>query len=178
MDATAPDLLIVGTIHKPHGIRGELAVRTTTDQPEFVFRPGRVFSVGDVAGRPTGQVLTLDRARPFKEGMLVKLSGFTSRTPELDALRGATLLLPRAETSPLAEDEAFYDELLGMQVRTVDAEVGEVAELYETPNGLLLGVRGPAGREHLVPFVREFVVRLDREARLLEIRAPAGLLEL
>jgi 16S rRNA processing protein RimM len=178
MGARRPEHLIVGTVVKPHGIRGELAVRLDTDHPATVFRAGRVLLLGDGRGRPDGRTLTVERSRPFKDGVLVKVREHTSRSAEVDALRGAFLLIPAGEAAPPADDEVFYHEVVGMRVRTAEAEVGTIRELYEAPNGYLLGIAGATGKELLVPFVREMVTRIDREAGLVEIAVPPGLLEL
>jgi 16S rRNA processing protein RimM len=178
MGARRPEHLIVGTVAKPHGIRGELAVKVDTDNPASVFRAGRVLLLGDARGRPDGRTLTVERARPFKEGMLVRTREHTSRTAEVDALRGAVLLIPAGEAAPAADDEVFFHEVVGMRVRTAEAEVGTVRDLYESPGGFLLGVTAAEGKEVLVPFVREMVTRIDREAGVMEIAVPPGLLEL
>lgn len=177
MDAPAPDFLIVGTIRKPHGIKGELMVNLDTDHPAAVFRPGRVLALGTGEGRPEGRTLTLERARPFKDGMLVKVAEHTGRTEALEELRGHTLLIPAAEAAPPADDEVFYHEVVGMRV-VVEGEVrGRVRDLYEIPSGTLLSV-DVDGREVLVPFAAGLVRRIDREARELEVEAPRGLFEL
>ena len=180
MSAPEPEYLVVGTVRKPHGIRGELAVQVDTDRPGTVFRAGRVLLVGDAAGRPDGRSLTVERTRPFKEGLLVKVREHTGLNEAVEALRGAALLIPRDQAAPLDDDEVFYHAVVGMRVDTSAGEtVGTVSELYETPGGgFLLGVRPPRGKEILIPFVREMVRRLDREARVVEIEAPPGLLEL
>jgi 16S rRNA processing protein RimM len=174
----APGVLIVGTVQKPHGIRGELMVKLETDHPDTVFTPGRVLALGDDRGRPAEGAITIERARPFKGGMLVKTREHSGRTPAQDALRGATLLLPRGEAAPLEDDEVFQHELVGMRVRAGEAEVGTVRGFYELPSGFLLEVRVGGGKDVLVPFVRDVVRRVDREARVVQIEAPAGLLDL
>ncbi|HEX5725075.1 MAG TPA: ribosome maturation factor RimM [Longimicrobiaceae bacterium] len=178
MDGDGAQHLVVGTVQKPHGIKGELFVRVETDRPAEVFAPGRVLLLADAAGRPQGGSLTVERARAFKGGLLVKVAEHAGRTPEAEALRGRTLVIPRGEAAPLADDEVFYHELVGMRVVAGEETVGTVRELYEAPAGFLLGVERADGRELLVPFVRELVRRMDAQARVLEIEAPAGLLDL
>jgi 16S rRNA processing protein RimM len=178
MGAPEAEYLIVGTIRKPHGIRGELMVQVETDRPTAVFRPGSVLRLGDSTGKPGERTLTVERARPFKDGVLLKAAEHSRLDASLEALRGATLLISRGDAGPLEEDEVFVHELVGMRVLAGGAELGRVGELYEAPHGLLLGVRRPQGKELLVPFVREMVRRVDREARTVEIEAPAGLLDL
>lgn len=172
------EFLIVGVVQKPHGIRGELAVRLETDRPEQVFRPERRLRVGDAQGNPTADELTVERARPFKGGLLVKVREFDGRNEAIEAMRGRTLLLPREETAPLDTDEVWIHQLPGLRVESDGATVGSVSEVFDTATGHLLEVATPDGRELLVPFVRQIVVRVDPAAGVLEIDAPPGLLEL
>jgi 16S rRNA processing protein RimM len=178
MGGAEPRHLIVGSIHKPHGIKGELAVRLETDRPGEVFAPGRVLALGDAEGRPDGGTLTVERARPFKGGLLLKVEGHTGRTPEVEALRGRSLLIPMDDAPPPGEDEVFYHQLVGLRVEAPEGPVGTVREVYEMPSGLMLGVERPGAKDLLLPFVREMVRRVDVDAGVLEIDAPPGLLEL
>jgi 16S rRNA processing protein RimM len=177
--ATGPErFLVVGTVRKPHGIRGELSVAVETDQAGAVFRAGRVLTLGDARGRPTEEVLTVERARPFKDGMLLKVREYTSRTPALDALRGRSLLIPESEAAPLAEDEVFYHQLVGLRVLANGAEVGKVKEVLELPAGEMLVVRRPGADELLLPFVQSLIRRVDLAEGVLEVEPLPGLLEL
>ncbi|HEX2190816.1 MAG TPA: ribosome maturation factor RimM [Longimicrobiaceae bacterium] len=178
MAGSEPEYLAVGTVQKPHGIRGELSVRVETDRPDAVFTPGRVLLLGDDAGIPDGGTLTVERARPFKGGFLLKAAGLSSRTPEVEALRGRTLLIPAAEAAPLDEGEVFFHHLVGMRVVAAGEEVGRVRDVYEAPSGHLLAVERRGRKELMLPFVREMVRRVDVEGRELEIDPPAGLLDL
>lgn len=171
--------LIVGTVQKPHGIKGELFVRLETDRPDVAFSAGRALVLGDARGRPSEQTLTIERARAFKGGMLVKVAGIGARTPELDELRGRTLLIPRDQAAPPGEDEVFYHDLLGMKVVTAaEGEVGTIGEVYDAPAGPMLSVLREDRKELLIPFVREMIRRVDPAEKVLELDLPAGLLEL
>ncbi|HEX2210653.1 MAG TPA: ribosome maturation factor RimM [Longimicrobium sp.] len=177
--ADSPAYLIVGTVQKPHGIKGELFVRLETDRPDAVFTAGRALVLGDGDGRPSDQTLTIERARAFKGGMLVKAAGHGARTAELEELRGRTLLIPRDQAAPPGEDEVFYHDLLGMKVVTAaEGEVGVVGEVYDAPAGPMLSVRREGAKELLIPFVRQMIRRVDAGEKVLELDLPAGLLEL
>lgn len=179
MTDSPPEYLIVGTIQKPHGIKGELFVRLETDRPDAVFSTGRALVLGDGAGRPTEAVLTVERARAFKGGMLVKVKGQVGRTAELEELRGRTLLIPRDQAAPPGEDEVFYHDLLGMKVVTAaEGEVGTIDEVYDAPAGPMLSVRREGAKELLIPFARAMVRRVGVAEKVLELDLPAGLLEL
>lgn len=179
MAGSQAEFLIVGTVQKPHGIKGELFVRLETDRPDAVFTPGRVLRLGDGKGTLSEASLTVERARAFKGGMLVKVAEHGARSPQTEELRGRTLLIPRDQAAALAEDEVFYHDLIGMRVVTpAEGEIGVVGEVYDAPSGPLLSVAREGGRELLIPFVRETIRRLDRAEKVLELEVPAGLLEL
>ena len=171
------DLLAVATVRRPHGVRGELQLALDTDRPRAVFRKGRVLQLGDASGRPLGRSLTVERARPIKDGILLKAAELDDRDAA-EAVRGRTLLIPAAEAAPAAEDEAPYHLLIGCAVIVAGEPVGTVQQVLETGGGELLSVRRPDGRELLVPFVKPLVRRMDLERRELEIEPPEGLMEL
>lgn len=173
------EYLIVGTVQKPHGIKGELFIRLETDRPDAVYAPGRVLVLGDAKGRRSDAVLTIERARAFKGGMLVKVAEHAGRSPEIEALRGRTLLILRAEAAAPAEDEVFYHDLIGLRIVTAaEGEIGVIAEVYDAPSGPLLSVTRAEGKELLIPFVRETIRRLDAAEKVLELEVPPGLLDL
>ena len=177
--AESPAYLIVGTVQKPHGIKGELFVRLETDRPDAVFSAGRALILGDGEGRPSDAVLTVERARAFKGGMLVKAAGLGARTPELEDMRGRTLLIPRDQAVAPDEDEVFYHDLLGMKVVTAaEGEVGTIGEVYDAPAGPMLSVQRTGAKELLIPFARQMVLRVDVGEKVLELDLPAGLLDL
>lgn len=173
-----PAFLVVATIRRPHGVRGELALTLETDHPGRVFKAGRVLRVGDARGRPTGRELTIVRARPVTDGMLLQAAELPSRDAEVEALRGHTLLIPAAEAAPPAEDEIFYHQLVGSAVLVAGERIGTVKELLETGGAQLLVVRREGAKELLVPFVKEMVRRIDARRREVEIDPPEGLLDL
>lgn len=172
-----PTHLAVGLLKKPHGLQGDVIVYALTDQPERVFQAGRRLKVCDKEGAPTGREVVVTRGRRHGRAWLVHFEGFGDRAA-LDALRDVFLAIEIGEARPLAEGEFFLHELVGLAVQTADqTPVGTVADVIEAPQGLLLSVQRE-GKEHLIPFRPGIVRRVDREARLVTVTPPAGLLEL
>lgn len=169
--------LVVGTVRKPHGVKGELQVTLDTDRPKQVFRTGSTLALGDRRGRPTGRSVVVQRTRPFKDGLLVLLEGCDDRDAA-DALRETTFLIPVDAAAPADADEVPYHLLIGSVVIAGDDRVGTVREILEIGEGLLLVIQRPRGKELLVPFVKEMVRSVDRERREVVIEPPEGLLEL
>lgn len=175
-----PVFLVVGHLNKVHGTKGELYVWPLSDHPESTFAPGVILHLGDEKGEAPDAsqgTLTIEAARPFRRGYLLKVGGVTTRT-EAEYLQGRYVLRPKVELAPLEEGELFYHQLLGIQVVTVGGEeLGEVVEVYELAPADLLAVRGPGGTRH-IPFLQSIVVEVDTEAGKLIIDPPEGLLDL
>jgi 16S rRNA processing protein RimM len=179
---TTPAFIIVGRVRKAHGIRGEVVVEAITDAPDAVFAPGRRVFAGTASGdiTPARQELHVRSVRPFNEGMLV---GF-DEVPERNAAelwRGRYLLLPADEVPAPADDEVFLHDLIGMRVELTGGQpVGTVEELYELPQGLALDVRRAEPRDAetvLLLYDDNTIASVDKEARVIVVTPPEGLLE-
>ena len=175
----SPGFAIVGRIRKAHGIRGEVVVEPLTDAPDAVFASGRRVFAGTATGDRArdGAELVVSAARPFREGLLVRFDKIPDRTAA-ELWRDRYLLLPVAELTPPGDDEVYIHELVGMRVLLVSGEpLGEVLEVYEVPQGLVLDVKLVSGGTVMLPFRPEVVKRINSAARAIEVDPPAGILD-
>lgn len=176
---TTPELLIVGRLRKAYGTRGELLVEPITDAPAAVYAAGRRLFPGTTAGDPDPQArhLTIDHARLQHDGsVVVGFAEIPDRT-EAERWRGRYLLAPAGDLPQPAEGEVYLHELPGMRVLLATGEpVGDVVDVYELPQGLMLSVAGPRDTV-LLPFREEFVQRVDRAARHIIATPPEGFFE-
>ncbi|HRC85671.1 MAG TPA: ribosome maturation factor RimM [Thermoanaerobaculia bacterium] len=168
-----PDTVVVGRIRKAHGVRGEVTVEVLSDVAAR-FKPGSALLASREGQSPC--TLTVEQARPLKQGLVVSFAGITDRDLA-QAWAGASLEVARTEVPRARRGEYYYYELVGCRVRDQEAgELGEVVEVIEDGGGVLLAVEGPRG-ELLVPFVRGFLKVVDVEAGEIEVALPAGLVE-
>jgi len=169
------DLLVVGRIGRPQGIRGEVTVQVRTDDPEARFAPGAVLHTAPPERGP----VTVAAARWQNGRLVVAFEGVPDRTAA-EQLR-ETLLHVDARTLPPPEDEdEFHDHVLrGMTAALVDGTVlGEVVDVLHLPHGDVLVVRrADTGTEVLVPFRKAMVPVVDVAARRLQVDPPEGLLD-
>lgn len=164
--------LQIGRVIKPHGIRGEVVVEPTTDEPELRFAEGEVLHARQ---NHKQHELTIQMVRAHQGRLLVKFEEIPDRT-QADSLRGA-----RFFAAPLAseDEDAYYEhELVGLSVRQGAEEVGEVTGAMHMPNRMLLEVQLQSGKEALVPFVQDIVPEVNLAEGYLRITPPEGLLEL
>lgn len=179
MTAPEPELIIVGRLRKPHGVKGEIIVEPLTDAPAECYSAGRRLLVGDTDGDPApdGAALTIESVREVHGGLLyVAFEEIDDRTAA-ELWRNRYLLVPADEVPPPSEDEVWIHELAGMHVSDeVAGDIGEVIQVFELPQGLVLDVRY-GSRVVVLPWREEHVVSLDRESRRIVMRLPEGLLE-
>jgi 16S rRNA processing protein RimM len=173
--ATAGLTLVVGRVGRPQGVRGEVTVEVRTDDPESRFAPGSVLFTEPAERGP----LTVAGMRPRSGGVVVSFDGVADRAAA-EALRGTVLLVDSATLPAIEGPDEFYDhQLAGLAaVDGAGTPLGTVAEVVHAPASDLLVVRDAAGREHLVPFVRDMVPTVDLAAGRVVVAAPEGLFDL
>ncbi|WP_420099917.1 ribosome maturation factor RimM [Corynebacterium sp.] len=190
--------LQIGRVVKPHGVRGELVVDVTTDDPDGRFAVGTVLTGRQ---RGTERTLTVTATRPHQGRLLVTVDEVSDRT-DAETLRGL-----RFFGDPVTQpgDDGFYDhQLEGLRVLDcgpVDEETAH-ARAYEgaTPEPVDIGVvsgvtHGPAGTllevavdadvplttagsTILIPFRHAIVPIVDLDNEALVVTPPEGLLDL
>lgn len=166
------ELLAVGKIVRPHGIRGALVVEPLTDWPER-FSPGAKMLLERAGGGH--EEVTVASGAMHKGRLLVTLEGLSDRDGA-EALRGLYLSIRPCDASPLGEGEYWAHELIGLRVAGPGGEdLGEVADVLCREAQDLLTVRRGDGTEFGVPFVKEFVKEVDMERKVIRVELPEGM---
>jgi 16S rRNA processing protein RimM len=172
------EFYLVGRVRRAHGIRGELVVETLTDEPDAVFASGRRVFVGTAEGDPLrpARELHVKRSSPFKGGLIVAFEGLDDRN-NAELMRERTLLVPEGEVAPPGEHELFLHDLVGMRVVHASGDpIGEVIEVFELPQGLVIEVRR-ANDTVMLPYDDHTVTEVDADARIIRVDPVEGLLD-
>ena len=169
-----PELLVVARVHRPHGLRGEVSAEVVTAFPERL-RPGAALIWQKDAQT---RRLELAEARAHGNRMLLRFDAIAD-AGAARALAGGDLCVAVEDAVPPPEGYFYSHELRGFAcVDPRGLPIGTAAGVQETPAGPLLSVTLPNGKEALVPFVAEYVTRIDRSGRSIILDLPEGLLEL
>lgn len=177
--------MLVARLIRPHGRRGELIAEILTDFPERFHERTRLFLIPPerVGSRP--REVVVENFWFLRSRMVMKFRGVDSIN-EAEALRGFEVAIPAEERAPLGAGSVYVSDLIGCRVVDLNrngAEVGEIVDVdRDSSSTELLVVRRSERREGdeelLVPFVTEYLVRVDAANRQVEMRLPEGLLEI
>ncbi|BCX82315.1 16S rRNA processing protein RimM [Methylomarinovum caldicuralii] len=166
MRAAADREILLGEISGVFGVRGWVKVYSHTQPRENIlsYSPWRLRHRGE-----TRQVRLLE-GRCQGKTVVARLEGVESRE-QAEALRGAGVFVTRSQLPPLPAGEYYWHDLIGLEVRDVEGRVlGRVIRLMETGANDVLVLEGPEGREILVPWIRDRVIRrVDLEAGVIEV---------
>jgi 16S rRNA processing protein RimM len=170
-------LIQVGTVGRPHGVRGQVKVRPETDDPSRFLDLASVY-VGVSAEMSAEMAIASVALQPTKQGVtvLLGLEGVTSR--EAAEARRGDIVYARADDLPvLSDDEWYLDDMIGMKVRHADGDIGIVLDVLELPAHPTMAIRRTDGREALIPAVSPFVVNVDVAGGVIHVELPEGLLD-
>jgi 16S rRNA processing protein RimM len=169
----AGELVEIGQVARPHGVRGELRITTFTQSPESFCQFDRIIIRSEKQGE---RLVEVKQARPHKTAVLLQLAEVRDRR-QAENLVGATLLVKR-EWLPEAEpDEYYWTDLIGLSVFAQDGtHLGRVKNLLPTGAHDILVIDDQT-REILIPFLDQFVTDVDLTNKRILVAPPEGLLD-
>ncbi len=149
------ELISIGQITKPHGVRGEVKVLSLTDSLERFRELDKVLIDGKEVAI-TSVKLQSDRA-------ILKLEGIDSMD-QADEYRNKYLEVKREDAMELDEDSYYIADLLDCVVYDTDGEeLGKVYQVIETGSNDVYWVKGEGKKDVLVPALKTIVEEVDIE---------------
>lgn len=167
-----PEMIRIGQVTAPHGVRGAVRVFPLSDFPERYRKLRRVFVDGQAEPLQV-------RFRGFVGRLVIlEVEGITDRN-QAERLRGQYLLVPRTEVYPLPQGYYYDFDLIGLDVVDPGGNpLGRVAGVdHNSPVHDLYLVETAPGKVYPVPAVREFVKEIDLAGGRMVIQPIPGLLE-
>jgi len=148
----------VGVLGRPHGLKGEIYLRTPSGQDDVILNATRL----KIHTKKIERVLEILEIRMVKSGFLVTLEGVDDRDAAA-RLTGAAVLLDRAEFPEPEVDEFYYSDLEGAPVMDRDGQVlGRVLYFEEYGTDVMFFEWTGHGKV-AIPVVEAYVVRIDTD---------------
>ena len=167
-------LLQVGVITSTHGIRGEVKVFPTTDDPKRFKKLKQVILDNGKEKRD----LEVESVKFFKQFVILKFKGIDNIN-DIEKYKSKDLLIPRDQAGELEPDEYFITDLIGLEVRTEDGEIlGTMKDVLETGANDVYVVQMKDGKELLLPAIGDCILNVDLEQGVMTVHILDGLMDL
>jgi 16S rRNA processing protein RimM len=169
------DLIKLGFVASPHGIKGETELRLLNTEDSILVDGMSVFlfpSSSKSKIPKTGQEWFIDKIR-FGNKVICQFRGIKDRT-HLESLIPFEIYLDRDSFPETQEDEVYLVDLVGMDLIN---ETGEVIGTLESfsDNGMqyLFDLRiGANGEKLTLPYVDVFFPKIDMEKKQITVILP------
>jgi 16S rRNA processing protein RimM len=158
--------ILVGAIAGAHGVRGQVRIKSFTDDPAAVAAYG---PLSDESGQ---RRFNLEVTGQIKGGLIARIDGIADRTAA-EALRGLRLYVPRASLPATQADEYYRVDLIGLRAELADGtSFGRIIDVHNYGAGDVLEIQRPDGATELLPFADRMVPVVDLAAGRIVIDPP------
>lgn len=167
------DLLKVGVITSTHGIRGEVKVFPTTDDPKrFLDLEEIILDTGKEK-----KTVSIQYVKFFKNMVILKFKEFDNIN-DVEIYRQKDLYVTREQAVPLEENEYFIADLIGLKaVSDEGEELGEIADVLQTAANDIYVIKKQGTSDLLVPAIRECVLSVNIAGGMVTLHLLPGLRE-
>lgn len=154
----------IGKIVNTHGIKGELRILSDFRYKDKVFKKGMKFYVGKKK-----EEFIVNSYRFHKVFDMVTFANFNNIN-DVERLKG-NFVFVNEEDILLDDDEFLVENLIGYKMVIGNKEAGIITEIIKAPANDVI-----KSGNVLVPFVKEFVNKIDEENKIIYINDIGGLM--
>ena len=148
------NMIVIGKIGAPQGVRGEVRVTPLTDFPER-FRELKTALLDD------GTSLPIESVRYHQQFVLLKFHGMDNRN-DIEHLRGKLIKVERKDLVQLPAGHYYIFDIVGLEVYTEEKEyLGKVTDVLETGSNDVYIVEQKDKQPLLIPALKSVVLQID-----------------
>jgi len=162
------DRIAIGQIVNTHGLKGEVKLYPYTNQKTVLMNLSEVLLYDQKRKRYL--LAKVKNVRKGPKTYLVKFEGIES-IEDAEKLKGYKVYVLLSELPKPEKDEYYFYEVMGCEVVLENGEsLGKVTDIIETgANDVLVVKKGK--KETLIPMIKRYVVKLDKEERKITVKA-------
>ena len=147
--------ICLGAVVGVHGIRGEVKVKSFSDDEKNLVR------YGDVTNETGDKKFSLKIVGHSKELLRVKIKGIEDRNTA-ETLVGTAFYIQRDLLPDLNDDEFYHADLIGLDVKNSSGEIfGEVNALYNFGAVDIIELKLNNGSLEMLPFTETYVPTIN-----------------
>jgi 16S rRNA processing protein RimM len=157
----------VAQIGGPHGIRGEVKLKSFTSEPMDVKE------YAPLESEDGGASFEIEALRPARGYLVARLRGITDRSAA-ERLTHLKLFVPRERLPAPAHEEFYHADLVGLRaVNAKGQDVGTVRAVHDFGAGDILELQlSASGATMMLPFTTVFVPEIDIAGGRIVVAPP------
>ncbi|XSG81903.1 MAG: ribosome maturation factor RimM [Methyloligella sp. ZOD6] len=160
------DRLLLGEIGAAVGLKGELRLRSYTEDPAAIA------DYGPLQTDSPGRSLRIETLRAGPKALVAKFKGVNDRTAA-EALTGTKLYIDRTDLPESEPEEWYYADLVGLAAYDGEGKsFGLVIAVHNFGASDILELAPESGPTVLIPFTEEAVPEVDIENGRLTVIPP------
>ena len=168
------DCFYLGKIVKKYSFKGELLAKLDTDEPDLYDNLDAIFI--DLRGNLVP--FFIESSQLHKSDLLRLKFEDVDTEADADALIKTELYLPLDLLPKLDGDKFYFHEVIGFKIKDKNfGDVGILKGINDSTAQALFEV-DKDGVEILIPMNDEFIVKVDRKNKIIEVNTPEGLIDL
>ncbi|NLK20985.1 MAG: 16S rRNA processing protein RimM [Epulopiscium sp.] len=169
-----PDYIEIGKIVNTQGIKGDLRVIPTTDDPK------RFELLECIYIEKKNELIKyeIERVWYHKQFVILKLKEIVSMN-DGEALKNTIIKIPKELALPLEEDEYYIGDLYDMEVYTDEDEyLGKINDIIFTGSNDVYIVKNETDKkEILIPAIKQCILNINIEEKKMIVALMEGLRE-
>ncbi|MPL60386.1 Ribosome maturation factor RimM [bioreactor metagenome] len=157
------ELIVIGQIVAPHGVRGDVRIFPHTDFPER-FTQTKQLILED------GSCLRIESVKFHKKFVLLKLHGINTMN-DAENLRGKFVHVKRADAVRLPEGHYYHFDIIGLKVYSETGEyLGKITDILSTGSNDVYVIEQDAKKPLLIPALKEVVLDINVDAGHIKVK--------
>jgi 16S rRNA processing protein RimM len=167
------DLVVVGYVSGAYGIHGWVRIKPYSADADALLNAKAWW-----LDKPDLRDVQMLQAKGHSGDVVAQLMGVAGRDAA-EALKGATVQIPRSHFPALDKDEFYWVDLVGLSVENLQGELlGQVLDLMDngahpilrvTPVATQAALPDSKVQEILIPFVDRFVQTVDQKEKKIVV---------
>lgn len=167
------EIFQVGVISSTHGVRGEVKVFPTTDDPKRYSKLKEVL----LQNGDNTSTLHVQNVKYFKNMVIVKFKEYDSLN-DVEKIKGQKLYVTRENAVKLSKDEYYIADLIGMECVDNNKGIkGVLTDVLSTGANDVYVIELADKRELLLPAIKECIKNVDFDNNIITINILEGLLD-
>ncbi|RQO38239.1 16S rRNA processing protein RimM [Chryseobacterium sp. KBW03] len=166
------DCYFLGKITRRHGLAGNVILKLDTDQPELYNKLESIFV--EINGLLVP--FFIEKSSWSKLDAL-NLAFKGSSEALVDQVLGKSVYLPLATLPKLSGKQFYYHEIIGYNILDENDNDCGVIRSVNDQTAQTYFILNFEGKEIVIPMIKDWVLEVDREERIIKMQLPEGLMD-